>query len=104
MHGSMNISSVTSSLRVPARPASLSLPAQVGDLVEIGRGPQAMGPDPITPMFNALVGGAVVGGVAGGYAGFRLGSYAGFPIAGAVVGGLVGAVGVGVFAASVAVR
>ena len=86
-----------------ASPASF-VPASARDLVELGRGPHAMGPDPITPMFNALVGGAAVGAAAGGYLGFRAGSHFGMPVVGAVAGALVGAVGVGVFAASVAVR
>ena len=80
------------------------VPTPARDLVELGRGPHALGPDPITPMFNALVGGAAVGAAAGGYLGFRAGSHFGMPVVGAVAGALVGAVGVGVFAASVAVR
>lgn len=97
----MNIQSFSSASRATA--ASLPRASQAagfepgnsGDLVDLGRHQQDMGPDPITPLYYATVGG-LGGGVAGATVGAiwasRHGVLAGIGggVGGAVVGGVVG--------------
>ena len=99
----MNIQSFSSSQRSTAATlprASQSQgfePGTPGDQVELGRHQQDMGPDPITPLFYATVGGlggGVTGATVGAIWAAKHGVLAGIGggVGGLVVGGAVGVV------------